>query len=106
MEKNWEEATRYLHKSLELNQNTPYTHSQLGIVLESQNKMPEALKAYRTALRIDPNFIPANYNLAVALFKLGRRDEARDYFEKVVKDMPESEMAETAREFLTKINPE
>jgi len=102
-EKNWDEAFHYLHKSLELNSNTPYTHNQIGLVLENQNKMQEALKHYRTALRIDPEFIPANYNIAVALFKLGRRTEAAGYFEKVIQKTPESEMAEKAREFSSKI---
>jgi superkiller protein 3 len=102
-EKNWAEASHYLHKSIELNPNTPYTHNQLGIVRENQNNIDEALKHYRAALRIDSGFTQANYNMAVALFKLGRRSEAAGYFERVIEKEPDSELAVNAREFMSKI---
>ena len=105
-EKNFPEAINYFQKSLQLNPNSPYTHTQLGLVYEQANKPGNAAKQYKEALRLDSDFIPANYNLGILMFKKGMRVEAKQYFQKVIQKRPNSEMGEKAKEFLNLISSE
>jgi len=54
----------------------PGSHLGLALLYERQGKRAEAEAAYRTALRLDADFIPARNNLAVLLSATGRSSEA------------------------------
>ena len=60
----------------------PWPHLNLGVVHLARGETEAALDAYRTALRLDPTFLPVRFNLANALNGLGRNDEA----ERVLRD--------------------
>ncbi len=51
-----EPALRLLMLSLELTPNSPPNHNNVGIILEKAGKKDEAEKAYREAIRLDPEF--------------------------------------------------
>lgn len=42
----------------------PQPHNLYGVVLEYQNKHSEAMKHFRAAQALDPNYRPAKYNLS------------------------------------------
>jgi len=56
----------------------PGVQLQLGVFLMSRGDTPAAEKAYREALYLNPQLLPARLNLADLLRTLGREDEARE----------------------------
>ncbi len=44
-------------------QEDPFAHFWIGRILQDRNKLPEALEAYRAALKISPNLIMAQHNM-------------------------------------------
>lgn len=73
-----------------LNPDLPTHHHGLGLVSEAENKMPEAEKHYKSALKVDPGFAPARVNLGRLLFQRHAYEEARDQFFKLTEVAPES----------------
>ena len=55
-------------------------------------------KLYRTALEIDPNYVPARYNLASASERLGRLDQAIAEYRRVLEIRPKHAGARRALE--------
>ena len=55
-----------------------------GFALAAESKFPEAIRHYRSALQIKPDYPVALNNLAYALGKLGEPQEARDTYAKVL----------------------
>jgi tetratricopeptide (TPR) repeat protein len=55
-----------------------------GFALAAQSKFPEAIRHYRSALQIKPDYPVALNNLAYALGKQGEPKEARDTYARVL----------------------
>ena len=55
-----------------------------GFALAAESKFPEAIRHYRIALQIKPDYPVALNNLAYALGKLGEPQEARDTYARVL----------------------
>ncbi len=60
------------------------THLESGNQLYNAGKVEESLPEYRKCLEMQPDFVPARYNLGVALGNLGRHREAIVELEQVV----------------------
>jgi uncharacterized protein (TIGR03032 family) len=58
-----------------------------GTDLFNENKKEEAIVQYKKALEVQPDFLPATFNMAIALGDLGRFDEA----EKILLDVIEND---------------
>jgi Flp pilus assembly protein TadD len=65
----------------------------LGFALAAQNKYPAAIKHYQTAIRCKADYPVALNNLAFALGKLQRPDEARSTYEQVLNLEPDNKTA-------------
>jgi Flp pilus assembly protein TadD len=61
-------------------------HIGKGYELVQSNQYAEAAQEFREALALEPDAIQARYQLAVCLFALGEREQARKEFERVGKD--------------------
>jgi superkiller protein 3 len=48
----------------------------LGFALAEQNKLEEAISAYRTAIKLSPNDVTTYYNLGNALSEKNKLEEA------------------------------
>lgn len=59
-------------------------HFERGNDLMNENKKEEAITAFRKALSIQPDFLPATFNIAVALGDLGRFEEAETLLQVVI----------------------
>ena len=59
----------------------PEAHLNLGLLDLRRRELPEAEKEYRTALRLDPNFVPALVNLADLDRARGMDDEGAELLE-------------------------
>ena len=71
-----EEASLLIEKLLALDPLRAVYHDNLGALFAAQNRWAEAEAAYKMAITLDPSGINALFNLALAMFKQGRADEA------------------------------
>lgn len=66
----------------------PGSHLNLAVVAANQGRFNEAIASYQTALRLDPNFVPARMNLATLYDQMGKAAEAESQLRKVVELHP------------------
>lgn len=68
--------------------------NNLGMVLGNiPGRMPDAISHFEAAIRLRPNLLEAQYNLAVALAQSGRISEAIARYETIQKMQPSPEIA-------------
>jgi tetratricopeptide (TPR) repeat protein len=70
------EAEKYFRQAVEKDPHTVNYRLQLGHVLYQQEKWAEAAEAYRGAVQLEPDTGSHHGNLAAALMRDGKRDEA------------------------------
>ena len=58
-------------------------------VLVMLGKVDDGVAQYREALRLDPRYAQAHYNLAVTLIQAGRREEAIAHLEEALRLDPD-----------------
>ena len=81
-------ARRDLGRALALDAKLAGAHNALAAVEMRQGRATAALDGWKRAVQLDPMLFDALYNLATALYDAGRRDEARPYLERFVRDAP------------------
>jgi len=64
-------------------------HNNLGIALDKQGQMGEAIRQFQEAIRLKPGYAEAHYNLGLVLGLRGQTAEAIRYFEAVLKAKPD-----------------
>jgi len=67
---------------------TAEAHNGLGYVLARQNRTDDAVVEFRKALDVDPKYTPACNNLAEALAKQGKLEEAESYYRRSLAEKP------------------
>lgn len=94
----YDAALRYVQKGLEKNDRFPPLCNLMGVILEHQEKFPEALKWYEKALSLlteeDVTFM---VNLGRVYSKLGKKDKALDTLEKALSKAYSPQMKEQIR---------
>lgn len=75
--------------SLRMNYNDPSVHVRLGFVYVLQEKFDLARFEYDEALRLQPDFLPAQVNLMSMLMVVGRDAEALEKGYNILKDYPD-----------------
>jgi superkiller protein 3 len=55
-----------------------------GLILESQEKLPEAIASYEQALKIVPGEVNISFNMGVAYYKARKYDKAKEIMEKIL----------------------
>ena len=68
----------------------PEAHLNLGLLDLRRRELPEAEAEYRTALRLDPNFVPALVNLADLDRARGMDDEGAELLRKAMAIEPDN----------------
>jgi Tfp pilus assembly protein PilF/dipeptidyl aminopeptidase/acylaminoacyl peptidase len=69
----------------------PAIYNDLGFVLERQGLPDEAAKAYREAVKLDPDSASAQYNLGSSLARSGNFAEAENHLRRALKKSPNSQ---------------
>jgi tetratricopeptide (TPR) repeat protein len=67
---------------------SPRPYGELASALSNAGRIPEALAAYETAVRLLPNYPKVRHNYGVALAATGRLDEAATQFELALAQLP------------------
>ena len=98
--RDWERTRIALDKADKILPPTPVTLNTRGAILIEEKKFEEGAKLCQEALKIDPRFYPARFNLAEIPLVQGRYAESRKQFEKFVRENPKDELARF-RVFLT-----
>lgn len=78
-----EVAAELIDRAIRLNP-TSQMHTNLGVVLQSLQRMDAAVESYRRAISLDPSFADPQYNLGLLYQLLGRNDEAVGCYERVL----------------------
>ncbi len=71
-----------------------------GISHFNENRMPQAIQAFETALAIDPTLAKAEYLLGLSYVNADQKDKAREHLAKFLEMAPNDENAGTAKEML------
>ncbi len=83
-------AINYLQNSINLKPRTIEPYHQLGLFFQENNRVQSAIITYNSILDIEPEFVPALYNLGyIQLVYQQNFVRAIDYFSKVVQLTPE-----------------
>jgi choline-sulfatase len=80
-QKNYAAAAPHLLRAIALGLDDAHLHNYLGICYSRMNRVEEAVKSYRMALKMDPNLAEAHLNLASALQRQHRNGAAEEYKE-------------------------
>jgi len=68
-------------------------HASLGAALADAGRMAEAVREYKTALQLRPNFLTARNNLGIALVTIGRAGDAIQVLEESLRQDPDDAQA-------------
>jgi tetratricopeptide (TPR) repeat protein len=66
----------------------PAAHLNIAVIRTHQGRLQEAEQAYRTSLKIDPQFIPSRINLAMLYDQLDRKKEAEQELREAIRINP------------------
>ena len=81
-------AAAHLTRALDLDPRLARAHNVLAALFMRQRRQSDAIAHWQKALELDPRLFDALYNIGVSLWDGGRRDEARPYLERFVRDAP------------------
>ena len=84
----WKNTGLLFNHTIEVTDNNYVMHNNLGFALTARGRPDEAIKHYKEALRLNPDYEPANINLGLALLSQGKFDECIDYYQEVLRVNP------------------
>ncbi len=73
---------RGLQQSLAIKPDYAEAYNNMGIALQEQGKLEEAIEAYNKALAIKPDYAEAYNNMGIALQEQGKLEEAIEAYNK------------------------
>jgi protein O-mannosyl-transferase len=89
----WKDNESLFARALAVTHDNATAHVNLGVTLEQQGQLQEALKHYEAALRINPELTQAHNNAANLLDELGKPDEALAHYREALRLKPNAALA-------------
>ena len=71
-------------KKISLNPNNPDGFSNLGVTLQEQGKLDEAIEAFNKALSLKPDYAEVYYNMGIAFQEHGKLQEAIEAYNNAI----------------------
>lgn len=96
----YNEAIEFYNRYILLNDQSQQVHFSLGTLYGIQNKLDLSIQHLRKAIKFDPLFVEAHYNLAVALEQKQDYNAATKTYKKVLQLDPTHEKARSNLAFL------
>jgi tetratricopeptide (TPR) repeat protein len=84
----WRDTIGFYRYMLSLTPDAAVVNNNLGLALQSQNKLDEAMACYQKALRSMPDYAESHNNLAAALFRKGDIDGAVSHYQQAIRLKP------------------
>jgi tetratricopeptide (TPR) repeat protein len=81
-----EEAVGYFRVALAMRRGSPFVHHNLATALTYKRDLSAAIREYKSALQIDPNFALAHMNLGYALKDTGELEKAFQEFDAAIQE--------------------
>ena len=78
--RHWRNNTSLYTHALQVTSHNHVAHSQLGMELLQQERLPEAIDQYKKAIAIKPAEAQPYYNVGVVLHRMERRAEAKSWY--------------------------
>lgn len=82
-----EEALRACDEAIALDKMNPSFHYLRACILQEQNRVPDAMEAFRRVLYLDPRSVMAEFALGCLADRQGRHDQARHHFTVVLRTL-------------------
>jgi protein O-GlcNAc transferase len=95
-----DEADESARNAIRIQPRMAMAHNLLGLILEKQDKLPQAVAAYEQAVRIVPDDVLFNYNLGAAYFKTEEYAKAKEAFLKISPRVTDPDMRDNITKFL------
>ncbi len=70
--------------------------NRLGVVLTALGRTEEAIDQFISAVRINPRYVEAHINLAIAYYELGYAEQAKAHYQQVLEIDPDNRVAREA----------
>ena len=84
----WHDSAALWEHTLQVSPDNALAHTNLGVALQSDGHLEEAIRHYTAALEVDPEYANAQNNLGLALDRLGKRHEAISHLRAAVRSAP------------------
>ena len=84
----WKNSIILFEHATDVTDNNHVMHNNLGFSLTARGRSDDAIKHYKEALRMNPDFELANVNLGIALLSQGKLDQSIDYYQNVLREKP------------------
>jgi Flp pilus assembly protein TadD len=84
----WRDTQSLAEHILTKTPDAPQARNMLGLELQSQGKLDQAISQYRRALQVKPNYVEAHNNMGIALQLQGKLDEAISHYRRALQINP------------------
>jgi tetratricopeptide (TPR) repeat protein len=103
LQSRFDEAFENVQKALQIQPRLAMGFNLRGLIYEKRNSLGEAVASYEQAVKIVPDDVLFNYNLAVAYFKNGDYARAKAAFLKIQGKVTDAETKDTIARYLKMI---
>jgi len=76
----------------------------LGMLAITSGQLDKAVERFETLLALDPKNPEAHFYVGYCLFELGRKEESKSYFQKVIELGIDGDFVNASRDYLKRIN--
>lgn len=95
-----DEALDNVQKAIQIKPRLAMAFNLRGLIYEKKNSLAEAIASYEAAVKIVPEEVLFNYNLAVAYFKNGDYAQSKQSFLKIQGKITDAETKDTIARYL------
>lgn len=98
----FDDALSYVQKSTQVNGRFAMAYNLKGMIFTKMNLLPDAITAFTQAVRIIPDDMNFQFNLAVAYFDSGDKAQANDIFGLILSKTTDPDLRAKAAEYRRK----